>query len=60
MYVILLPAQDEPLPLPTREIEKPYPLQKESKTKKIETNKTKGTKHKPLKQLKQLKKQGNT
>ena len=34
MYVILSPAEDEPLPQPTREIKKPYPLQKKSKKKK--------------------------
>ena len=34
MYVILSPAEDELLPLPTREIKKPYALQKKSKKKK--------------------------
>ena len=39
MFVILLPAEDELLPLPTREIKKPYPLQKKSKNKKNKKNK---------------------
>ena len=47
MYVILSPAEDELLPLPTREIKKPYTLQKKTKNQK-NINKTKGTKHKPL------------
>ena len=46
MYVILWPAEDESLTLPTRELKYPFPLQKRSKKK--ETNKTKGTKNKPV------------
>ena len=40
MYVILSPAEDELLPLPTREIKKPYTLQKKTKNQK-NINKTK-------------------